>query len=731
MHMEHLLFLLLVNGLFTEDKMKKVYTLIFILLATISIAATQRTTYYTAPDVTSCPPAALLGSVCTVTDNSGVVYTKCTTTSWCYPVSGGTGTVDLSSYQSITWKDVSNGYAGLDGNGLVPESHMTQTTFQRLPVNAGFYSTPTMTYIGGILTLASVSCAFVETDGSISLHSIPSLTATLMDQAVNYVNAVRSSNTWTVSTVDYSDSDHYEYLKYGELFRSGSNAHQQIHPLLKDYIEAHYQRVLDTDRYARVPGGLEAFSKATDSTTISLSGGFVYAGEVLYSIPATSWGGTRYFRSIHSSGTWSTLSDLWPRIDNTRYDDGVNSQTPPAGTYIFLDYSRGVETPDHLYSVPSLTFYTSMDSCLAVKTRPAWPGLMSSHTIFIGRICSKENSTLDIDSTVLSAFTSVFGGSTPVTAHNSLSGLQGGGSGNYYHSDSLIGTIASHAAGEYQLVSGMTTSIISQGTSSNWVSAAQVNSQISNSQGTWGYQTQAQVQSLITGSAVQLTGTQTVAGAKTFSSIISGSVTGTSATAGNVTGLVAIANGGTNNGSLVVTAGTAYYGDGTKLLGLAPRTATYSLHSGTTPTWSSSPNLLTVLTSTTTTATTNVGIGSLSFNVSSAIPYYFSCYVAATGTATGAPRMAVVSSGAVTDIMYSITSSNLVSAVTTSSTHSAASGTQSVACTSGCLTTNIGFNINGMVMPSASGIISVAHSNSTSGQTTTTKAGSMCQWWTP
>lgn len=44
-----------------------------------------------------------------------------------------------------------------------------------------------------------------------------------------------------------------------------------------------------------------------------------------------------------------------------------------------------------------------------------------------------------------------------------------------------------------------------------------------------------------------------------------------------------IVNGGTNNGSLSVTAGTIYYGDGTKLVGLAPGTSSQILHGGTVP----------------------------------------------------------------------------------------------------------------------------------------------------
>lgn len=51
------------------------------------------------------------------------------------------------------------------------------------------------------------------------------------------------------------------------------------------------------------------------------------------------------------------------------------------------------------------------------------------------------------------------------------------------------------------------------------------------------------------------------------------------------TGSLSIARGGTNNGSLSVTAGTIYYGDGTKLVGLAPGTAAQHLVGGTTPAW--------------------------------------------------------------------------------------------------------------------------------------------------
>lgn len=54
-----------------------------------------------------------------------------------------------------------------------------------------------------------------------------------------------------------------------------------------------------------------------------------------------------------------------------------------------------------------------------------------------------------------------------------------------------------------------------------------------------------------------------------------------------ITGVVPIANGGTNNGSLSVSAGSVYYGDGTKLVALAPGTSGQVLQSNGTsaPSW--------------------------------------------------------------------------------------------------------------------------------------------------
>lgn len=77
-------------------------------------------------------------------------------------------------------------------------------------------------------------------------------------------------------------------------------------------------------------------------------------------------------------------------------------------------------------------------------------------------------------------------------------------------------------------------------------------------------------------------GSGTVTSIATTSPITGGTIT-TTGTIG--LGTVPIANGGTNNASLGVTAGTVYYGDGSKLVGLAPGTSNQILHGGSTPSW--------------------------------------------------------------------------------------------------------------------------------------------------
>lgn len=200
----------------------------------------------------------------------------------------------------------------------------------------------------------------------------------------------------------------------------------------------------------------------------------------------------------------------------------------------------------------------------------------------------------------------------------------------------------------------------------------------------------------------------------------------------DVTGTLGISNGGTNS-TATATNGGVGYGTGTAHAYTAAGTSGQLLRSAgaASPTWGPGVTRLAVsgsnFTTTNATATTITG---LSWSAANGTPYYFKCHLAATGSATGGPRVTVTSSGTSTVISYQIFS-HTTAATTLAYTGGSVSGTLSATCTASCLTTDIPITVSGMVVPSAAVTLAIAAANGTAGQTTTVKIGSACIVWTP
>ena len=132
----------------------------------------------------------------------------------------------------------------------------------------------------------------------------------------------------------------------------------------------------------------------------------------------------------------------------------------------------------------------------------------------------------------------------------------------------------------------------------------------------------------------------------------------------------------------------------------------------------------------TTTSASLSTITGLTWNTAASTTYQYRCFLNTTGTATGGPRFAVTNTGTITSQADQIFSET-TSATTLSFLSTAASGTTTASCTSGCITA-IPVSISGMLNEGAgTGTISIQASNSTAGQTTTVLIGSYCIWWTP
>ena len=184
-------------------------------------------------------------------------------------------------------------------------------------------------------------------------------------------------------------------------------------------------RFIMTDRFGYESG--LALSLSADTGIVMLSSGVAWNGPNRQTLTAVDSSGSTFFKNYHSGGTW-TYTTTGKTINNTYYDNGTDIVLATAGKYLTNWYFRGQETNGHLYEVYSPNQYDSV-ALAQLSTEPALPELITSHAILVGRIIVGVNATTGLTE---SAFVNTFQ-STNVTAHNDLSGLQGGTAGQYYH----------------------------------------------------------------------------------------------------------------------------------------------------------------------------------------------------------------------------------------------------------------------------------------------------------
>jgi hypothetical protein len=188
-------------------------------------------------------------------------------------------------------------------------------------------------------------------------------------------------------------------------------------------------RIIMTDRFGWESGLNLGLSGSTG--VVTLTGGIAWNGSYRESLAAVNSQDDIFFKNYHSGGTWvyTTTGDT---LNNSYYDDGTNIVSGTTGKYLVNYYYRGLETNDHLYEVYGNGQYDSV-ALAEASSSPELPELVSSHAFLVGRIVVGVGETTGITQT---AFGTVFqpSGYAPSSGlHNSLSGLQGGTSGEYYH----------------------------------------------------------------------------------------------------------------------------------------------------------------------------------------------------------------------------------------------------------------------------------------------------------
>ena len=183
-------------------------------------------------------------------------------------------------------------------------------------------------------------------------------------------------------------------------------------------------RVIKTNRFARESGLILSLS---GSGVVVLSSGVVWDGPYRQSLHPVDSTTATFFKNFHSGGTW-VYTTTGTSINNTYYDNGTNAVSATTGYYLVNWYYRGQEIHDHIYEVYGVNQYPSV-ALAELATVPQLPELVSSHAFLTGRIIVGVG---QVTGYTESAFVTVFQ-PTQVTLHNDLGGLQGGGTGEYYH----------------------------------------------------------------------------------------------------------------------------------------------------------------------------------------------------------------------------------------------------------------------------------------------------------
>jgi hypothetical protein len=340
-------------------------------------------------------------------------------------------------------KGVANGYAPLDASSYIPIANTNPNGWQ--PWGIGFETTPTVTSNGNgtaAITAADVSFYTDLTKREVTTLAVgPTASVALTDLVTNYVVADRDTLTY-VSLSAFTDVDYDRYVPLCEIYRSGNNLHTQMIQLDgRRMPENEHKRTIHTDRYAR-ESGLDGMA-VDSSLKLTSNVGVVYAALNEYSIPAIS-PASRGFHSYHVSGVWTTSSALDKALNNTQYDNGTDLVTL-TDTYWTINWIfRGIELQDHWYYVLGNAEYATLDLAKAANFVATLPEIITSHALLIGRVIIQKGTTSNF--TIESAFDTVFSGASPVTVHNSLSGIQGGSVTERYHLTSAQHAVATQAA---------------------------------------------------------------------------------------------------------------------------------------------------------------------------------------------------------------------------------------------------------------------------------------------
>ncbi len=298
-------------------------------------------------------------------------------------------------------------------------------------VYAGAVTTPSITDNGGgSVTVGAIDVVLFDNAtqvGTAKKYSLPALTVTLVDNSTNYIVADYAggspalANTTNVGLINESS-----VVPIYTIYRSGSFLHVQSWDSLGNGLANKlHQSIVKTQRYRRESG---LALGETGTRNVTLGSGIVWTGANSLSLTSISTDTDNLFYFLRTgASTWTT--QVVTQYNNTDYWNGTTTASLTNNRYAVNWVYRGVESQKHLYVVLGEGDYT-LTQAQASQPPANLPAQITSHALLVGRIIVLKSAATATQ--IDSSFNVVFSGAG-ASDHNSLTGLQGGTTGEYYH----------------------------------------------------------------------------------------------------------------------------------------------------------------------------------------------------------------------------------------------------------------------------------------------------------
>lgn len=185
-------------------------------------------------------------------------------------------------------------------------------------------------------------------------------------------------------------------------------------------------RFLNQEGIRRANGAMLGFS----NRNLTVTAGILFSGLIRINSPAFNTGTVDTFTQVYNNGSVWTRTTGLTEVNNTQYNNSGTLTNLPTGDFRTDFIYVLPNNPSKLYLVLGNTSYPNIGAARGATAPSILPSELQSLGLLVGRsIIQRLGASI---SEVASAFDVVFT-TTPISDHNSLSGIQGGAANDYQH----------------------------------------------------------------------------------------------------------------------------------------------------------------------------------------------------------------------------------------------------------------------------------------------------------